>query len=81
MRFVTPSLFFATALFLWIYNGRGGADVLAFSFIPAVWPEATGDPQKLSQGTVGLVLVLGCFFLARDVTLWVRARKQAGATG
>lgn len=81
MRFVTPTLFFGTALFLWFYNSRGGDDVLAFSFVPMFWPEAAGDPQKLSLGTIGLVLTLGGVFLVRDLALLLRKRRleeQAG---
>lgn len=81
MRFVTPALFFATALFLWFYNGRGGDDVLAFSFVPMFWPEAAGDPQRLSMGTIGLVLALGLVFLIRDGVRWSRARRHAEARG
>ena len=76
MRFVTPSVFFGTALLLWVYNGRAGEDILALSFIPTFWPEAAGDPQKLSQGTVGLLMAMGLFFFARDLTLWARARRR-----
>lgn len=78
MRFVTPSLFFATAAFLWIYNGRGGDDVLAFQFVPMFWPEAAGDPQRLSLGTIGIVMALGLVFLVRDGVRWARARRHAG---
>lgn len=81
MRFLTPSLFFATALFLWFYNGRGGDDVLAFSFVPMFWPEAAGDPQRLSLGTIGIVVALGTIFLARDVALFLRARRQRAEHG
>ena len=82
MRFVTPSLFFATAVFLFFYNGRGGGDdVLAFSFVPMFWPEAAGDPQRLSLGTIGIVVALGTVFLARDVALFLRARRQRAERG
>lgn len=77
MRFVTPSVFFGTALLLWIHNGRSGEDILALSFIPTFWPEAAGDPQKLSQGTVGLLTAMGLFFFARDLTLWAKARRHS----
>lgn len=76
MRFVTPSLFIATAVFLFFYNGRGGDDVLAFSFVPMFWPEAAGDPERLSMGTIGIVLALGLVFLVRDLALLARARRQ-----
>ena len=77
MRFITPTLFFGTAVFLWFYNGRGGDDVLAFTFVPMFWPEAAGNPQKLSLGTIGLVLAIGLVFLVRDAVMWSRARRRA----
>lgn len=81
MRFVTPTLFFCTALFLFFYNGRGGDDVLAFSFVPMFWPEAAGDAQKMSQGTIGLVLAIGAVFLVRDLALLARRRRLEQEAG
>ena len=67
MRFLTPLVFFGTAAFLAVYNSRGADDILAFSFIPTVWPAAAGDPQRLSGASVALVAGLGVIFLARDL--------------
>lgn len=72
MRFVTPIVFFGTAAFLAVYNSRGADDILAFSFIPAVWPEAAGDPQKLSGASIALVAGMGAIFLVRDL---LRSRR------
>ena len=81
MRFVTPTIFFATSAFLAFYNHRGADDILAFSFIPAIWPAAAGDPQRLSMATIVPLVLMGVVFLVRDTIGFIRARRQSQEPG
>jgi hypothetical protein len=76
MRFVSAAIFFAVAAFVYWYNGRGGDDVLVFPFIAKLWPAAEGDPGKLSQGTIGLILGVGVVLFVKDAVRTVLRRRS-----
>jgi hypothetical protein len=76
MRFVAPIILYASAAFVFWYNGRGGDDVLIFPFITAIWPAAAGNPQKLSQGTIALISGVATLLLVKDLILSLRRKPN-----
>ena len=74
MRFLTPIILFASAGFVFWYNQRGGDDVLIFPFITSLWPDAAGDPEKLSRATIALISTVASALLVKD--LWITARNR-----
>lgn len=78
MRFVSPAIFFAVAAFVYWYNGRGGDDILVFPFITAIWPVAEGDPEKLSQGSIGLIVAVGMVLFVKDAVTIILKKKPSG---
>lgn len=75
MRFFSPILFFGTAAFVAYHNTHSSGELYVFPFVTTFWPEAAGDPEKLTQGTVGLFAALGAIFLVRDLRRMARARQ------
>jgi len=63
MRYLTPVLFFSAAVGVFYYNGQDSGRILRFPFIEQFWPAAQGDPIRLTQATIGVLLALGIFTL------------------
>lgn len=75
MRFFTPIVLLAAALFLRIYNPSESGDVLLFPFISTLVPSTAGDPMAQARASELILWAAGALSLA--LSLWRWRREQS----
>lgn len=76
MRFLTPILFFAAALYVDWHNNNQANSILMFPFIDTIYPKSQGDPRAMGEASEKLLLVLGGLFMVRSVFATYRYRRH-----
>jgi hypothetical protein len=79
MRFLTPALFLAAALYVRHANATDANRVLVLPLIEVFFPSTTGEPVAQGQATVTALFVLAAIFAVWDGIAWLRSRNADGA--
>jgi hypothetical protein len=79
MRFLTPALFLAAAIYVRHANATDPNRVLVLPLIDVIFPSTSGDPVAQGQATVTALFVLAGVFALWDAVAWLRSRSADGA--
>lgn len=76
MRFFTPIVFLAMAVFIHWYGATHEDRALVFPFISSIVPSSRDNPKAMADASATAMAVLGAVFLVRDLFLWLRERRR-----
>ena len=79
LRYLSPTLFFAAAIYAYWHNTSGGGSIWVLPFMDVIWPETANSPTAQGEKSVIVLIVLGCV-----ITVWRlfedrRHRKRLGS--
>lgn len=76
LRYFSPALFFAAAIYAYWHNANDGSSIWMLPFMDVLWPETANNPVAQGEKTVIVLIALGGVLMVLQVFKDWRYRQQ-----